>query len=77
MTQSTEQGSENSLDKLMDPTTIDSKWTSPITEDGSMDRRGNPAVKTTTGGWRSAILLLGKSYFSQKKERKKCCKHLT
>nr|AGT17043.1 Proton-dependent oligopeptide transporter family [Saccharum hybrid cultivar R570] len=29
-----------------------------IKEDGSMDRRGNPAVKTTTGRWRSAILLL-------------------
>ncbi|CAL4885013.1 unnamed protein product [Urochloa decumbens] len=42
----------------MDPATVDSKWMSPTTEDGSMDRRGNPAVKATTGRWRSAILLL-------------------
>ncbi|CAN6280193.1 unnamed protein product [Urochloa humidicola] len=42
----------------MDPTTVDSKWMPPTTEDGSMDRRGNPAVKATTGRWRSAILLL-------------------
>ncbi|RCV08063.1 hypothetical protein SETIT_1G296400v2 [Setaria italica] len=42
----------------MDPTTVDSKWMSPVTEDGSMDRRGKPAVKATTGRWRSAILLL-------------------
>ncbi|KAF8729658.1 hypothetical protein HU200_017610 [Digitaria exilis] len=42
----------------MDPTAVDSKWMSPVTEDGSMDRRGNPAVKATTGRWRSAILLL-------------------
>ncbi|WVZ73940.1 hypothetical protein U9M48_022190 [Paspalum notatum var. saurae] len=45
----------------MNPTTVASKWISPVpvTEDGSMDRRGNPAVKATTGRWRSAILLLG------------------
>ncbi|RWR77839.1 protein NRT1/ PTR FAMILY 7.2 isoform X4 [Cinnamomum micranthum f. kanehirae] len=29
-----------------------------ITNDGSVDRKGNPAIKTTSGGWRSAILLL-------------------
>lgn len=46
------------MDKVMDPTTVDSKWMSPVTEDGSMDRRGKPAVKATTGRWRSAILLL-------------------
>ncbi|CAN6246340.1 unnamed protein product [Urochloa humidicola] len=42
----------------MDPTSADSKWMSPTTGDGSMDRRGNPALKATTGRWRSAILLL-------------------
>ncbi|XP_029116576.1 protein NRT1/ PTR FAMILY 7.2 isoform X3 [Elaeis guineensis] len=34
------------------------KMISPITEDGSVDRRGNPAVKARTGRWKSAILLL-------------------
>ncbi|KAG6469849.1 hypothetical protein ZIOFF_070782 [Zingiber officinale] len=29
-----------------------------ITEDGSVDRKGNPAVKSTTGGWKSSTLLL-------------------
>jgi hypothetical protein len=38
----------------------DSKTISLITEDGSMDRRGNPAVKAKTGKWKSSILLLGK-----------------
>ncbi|PAN07906.1 hypothetical protein GQ55_1G364600 [Panicum hallii var. hallii] len=42
----------------MDPTTVEPKWMSPTTEDGSMDRRGNPAVRAATGRWRSAILLL-------------------
>ncbi|GJN22036.1 hypothetical protein PR202_gb09565 [Eleusine coracana subsp. coracana] len=42
----------------MDPTTVDSKMMSPITEDGSMDRRGNPAIRAKTGGWKTAILLL-------------------
>lgn len=31
---------------------------SPVTEDGSTDRKGNPAVKTKTGRWNSAVLLL-------------------
>ncbi|KAJ0987098.1 hypothetical protein J5N97_005454 [Dioscorea zingiberensis] len=34
------------------------KLISPITEDGSMDRKGNPAIKKKTGGWKYAILLL-------------------
>ncbi|XP_006647794.1 protein NRT1/ PTR FAMILY 7.3-like isoform X1 [Oryza brachyantha] len=42
----------------MAPTDIDSKRMSDTTEDGSMDRRGNPAVKANTGKWRSSILLL-------------------
>ncbi|KAK1288513.1 Nitrate transporter 1.5 [Acorus calamus] len=29
------------------------------TGDGSLDRKGNPAIKKATGGWTSAILLLG------------------
>uniref|UniRef100_A0A0E0NK49 Uncharacterized protein n=1 Tax=Oryza rufipogon TaxID=4529 RepID=A0A0E0NK49_ORYRU len=44
--------------KAMAPTAVDSKRISDITEDGSMDRRGNPAVKAKTGNWRSSILLL-------------------
>jgi solute carrier family 15 (peptide/histidine transporter), member 3/4 len=44
----------------MDPTTVDSKMLSPVTEDGSMDRRGNPAARAKTGRWKTAILLLGK-----------------
>ncbi|TVU03848.1 hypothetical protein EJB05_50618, partial [Eragrostis curvula] len=48
------------LDMAMDAITVESKRMSPITEDGSMDRRGSPAVRATTGSWRSAILLLGK-----------------
>ncbi|MED6113326.1 hypothetical protein PIB30_069738 [Stylosanthes scabra] len=32
---------------------------SPFTRDGSVDRSGRKAMKDTTGGWRSAILLLG------------------
>jgi hypothetical protein len=44
----------------MDPNTVNSKTISPITEDGSMDRRGKPAVKAITGKWKSSILLLGK-----------------
>lgn len=32
---------------------------SPVTEDGSTDRKGNPARKAKTGGWNSAVLLLG------------------
>jgi peptide/histidine transporter 3/4 len=47
----------------MAPTAVDSKRISDITEDGSMDRRGNPAVKAKTGNWRSSILLLGKAMF--------------
>ncbi|CAM0944529.1 unnamed protein product [Alopecurus aequalis] len=43
---------------VMAPNTVDSKTISPITEDGSMDRRGNPAVKASTGKWKSSILLL-------------------
>ncbi|TVU28263.1 hypothetical protein EJB05_19774 [Eragrostis curvula] len=43
---------------VMDPATVDSKCVSPITQDGSMDRRGNPAIRANTGRWRSAILLL-------------------
>ncbi|KAG0467903.1 hypothetical protein HPP92_017231 [Vanilla planifolia] len=31
---------------------------STVTEDGSMDRKGNPAVKSKTGTWTSATLLL-------------------
>ncbi|CAL9137303.1 unnamed protein product [Musa textilis] len=31
---------------------------SPITEDGSVDRMGKPAVKARTGNWTSAVLLL-------------------
>lgn len=31
-----------------------------VTNDGSTDRKGNPAIKTISGGWRSAVLLLGK-----------------
>ncbi|KQK01027.1 protein NRT1/ PTR FAMILY 7.3 [Brachypodium distachyon] len=42
----------------MAPSIVDSKGISPITEDGSMDRRGNPAVKANTGKWKSSILLL-------------------
>ncbi|KAG1327232.1 protein NRT1/ PTR FAMILY 7.2 [Cocos nucifera] len=34
------------------------KMISPITGDGSVDRRGNPAVKARTGRWKSAVLLL-------------------
>ncbi|KAL6912230.1 hypothetical protein ACP4OV_001035 [Aristida adscensionis] len=49
---------KNSLNKVMDPATVDSKSISPITEDGSMDRRGNPAIKAKTGKWRSACILL-------------------
>ncbi|RRT78773.1 hypothetical protein BHM03_00019903 [Ensete ventricosum] len=35
------------------------KMISPITEDGSVDRMGKPAVKARTGNWTSAVLLLG------------------
>ena len=62
MKQADSEVSESSLNDVMDPTTVESKWVSPTTEDGSMDRRGNPAVKAATGRWRSAILLLGKRY---------------
>ena len=31
----------------------------PYTGDGSVDCYGNPAIKNKTGGWRSALLLLG------------------
>ncbi|CAL9760184.1 unnamed protein product [Musa acuminata subsp. burmannicoides] len=31
---------------------------SPVTEDGSVDRMGKPAVKARTGNWTSAVLLL-------------------
>ncbi|PKA50880.1 Nitrate transporter 1.5 [Apostasia shenzhenica] len=31
---------------------------SPVTEDGSLDRKGKPAIKSKTGTWRSATLLL-------------------
>lgn len=31
----------------------------PCTRDGSVDCHGKPAIKDRTGGWRSAILLLG------------------
>uniref|UniRef100_A0A0D3F9P9 Major facilitator superfamily (MFS) profile domain-containing protein n=1 Tax=Oryza barthii TaxID=65489 RepID=A0A0D3F9P9_9ORYZ len=48
----------NRKSKAMAPTAVDSKRISDITEDGSMDRRGNPAVKAKTGNWRSSILLL-------------------
>ena len=89
MQQPESEGSESPLNKVMDPTTVESKWVSPTTEDGSMDRRGNPAVKAATGRWRSAILLLGKSYsvlyfFWKEKEkgyqtsymfRNELCKH--
>ena len=84
MQQPESEGSESPLNKVMDPTTVESKWVSPTTEDGSMDRRGNPAVKAATGRWRSAILLLGKSYSvlyffekKKKKKKKKAIKHLT
>ena len=62
MKQKKHQVSENSLNLVMAPTPkiVDSKTISLITEDGSMDRRGNPAVKANTGKWRSSILLLGK-----------------
>jgi hypothetical protein len=78
MQQAESEGSESPLNKVMDPTTVEPKWMSPTTEDGSMDRRGNPAVRAATGRWRSAILLLGKSYsvlYFLKKE--KDMKHLT
>lgn len=35
------------------------KMNSGITEDGSVDRKGRPAVRAKTGGWKSATLLLG------------------
>ncbi|XP_037448032.1 protein NRT1/ PTR FAMILY 7.3-like [Triticum dicoccoides] len=44
--------------EAMAPSTVDPKSISPVTEDGSMDRRGNPAVKANTGKWKSSILLL-------------------
>jgi len=62
MQQADSEVSESSLNDVMDPTTVESKWVSPTTEDGSMDRRGNPAAKAASGRWRSAILLLGKRY---------------
>ena len=80
MQQADSEVSESSLNDVMDPTTVESKWVSPTTEDGSMDRRGNPAVKAATGRWRSAILLLGKSYsvlYFFEKKKKKAIKHLT
>ena len=62
MQQADSEVSESSLNDVMDPTTVESKWVSPTTEDGSMDMRGNPAAKAASGRWRSAILLLGKRY---------------
>jgi len=35
------------------------KMTSPVTQDGSTDRKGKPALKAKTGRWNSAVLLLG------------------
>lgn len=32
------------------------------TLDGSVDRRGHPAIKGTSGGWRAGILILGILY---------------
>ena len=73
MQQADSEVSESSLNDVMDPTTVESKWVSPTTEDGSMDRRGNPAAKAASGRWRSALLLLGKRYsmlfFFRKRKR--------
>ena len=73
MQQPESEGSESPLNKVMDPTTVESKWVSPTTEDGSMDMRGNPAAKAASGRWRSALLLLGKRYsmlfFFRKRKR--------
>lgn len=47
-----------------DSTDTDGKMVSldtSVTNDGSTDRKGNPAIKTISGGWRSAVLLLGKN----------------
>ncbi|XP_008808100.1 protein NRT1/ PTR FAMILY 7.2 isoform X2 [Phoenix dactylifera] len=41
-----------------DSKNTEDKVISPITEDGSVDRSGNPAVKARTGRWKSAVLLL-------------------
>lgn len=32
---------------------------SPCTEDGTLDFRGNPAVKLYTGGWKTSPYILG------------------
>ncbi|PKU63657.1 protein NRT1/ PTR FAMILY 7.3 [Dendrobium catenatum] len=37
---------------------VDEREISPITEDGTLDRMGKPALKSKTGRWKSAILLL-------------------
>ena len=37
----------------------DERTESGITEDGSVDLNGNPAVKALSGGWTSASILLG------------------
>ncbi|WOL12034.1 hypothetical protein Cni_G20798 [Canna indica] len=34
------------------------QYSSPVTKDGSMDRKGRPAIKAKTGGWTSGVLLL-------------------
>jgi peptide/histidine transporter 3/4 len=36
---------------------------SVYTEDGTVDFRGNPAVRATTGGRKTAAILLGKPFF--------------
>lgn len=41
---------------------VDERGISFITEDGTLDRKGNPAVKSKTGKWKSAVLLLGRLY---------------
>lgn len=37
------------------------RHTEVCTQDGSVDRHGNPAIRAKTGKWLSAILILGKS----------------
>ncbi|XP_020579020.1 protein NRT1/ PTR FAMILY 7.3-like isoform X2 [Phalaenopsis equestris] len=43
---------------MYNTTCVDEKGISPITEDGSVDRKGRPAVKSKTGKWKSTLLLL-------------------